>query len=256
MDFANFRDRIYKDFKLNLNAYKENQLKRRLDGLMTKKKVPAGDYAGFLKMLTTDKQAYLDFLDTVTINVSEFFRDKPIFAVLEDKILPPLAGKGVLKIWSAACSVGCEAYSMAIILNELSPGKRHQIEATDLDRNILQAANKAVYTKEQVRNVSNERVLKYFKKEGDMYHLDAKIKNMVNFRQHDLLTDPYNQGYDIIACRNVMIYFTKEAQDILNNKFIKALKPGGVLFIGASEMIFNAKELGLEKVASCYYRRK
>ncbi|MCL2766092.1 MAG: chemotaxis protein CheR, partial [Peptococcaceae bacterium] len=93
MDFSLFRDRIYKDFKLNLNAYKENQLKRRLDGLMTKKGVKSGDYVGFHKMLTTDKQAFLDFLDTVTINVSEFFRDKSIFAVLEDKIIPQVASK-------------------------------------------------------------------------------------------------------------------------------------------------------------------
>jgi len=256
MDFSNFRDKVYKDFKLNLNAYKENQLKRRLDGLMSKKKVPAGDYAGFFRMLTVDKQAYLDFLDTVTINVSEFFRDKSIFAVLEDKIIPQYTNKGMLKVWSAACSVGCEAYSIAIILNELTPGKRHRIEATDLDRNILQSAQKAVYSKDQVRNVTSQRLARYFKQEGDGYHLDSKIKGMVNFRQHDLLSDNYDQNYDIIVCRNVMIYFTKEAQDILNNKFIKALKKGGVLFIGASEMIFNHKDLGLEKIASCYYLRK
>lgn len=256
MDFSLFRDKVYKDFKLNLNAYKENQLKRRLDGLMTKKKVRDGDYAGFFKMLSTDRQAYLDFLDTVTINVSEFFRDKSIFAVMEDKIIPQFAGKGLLKIWSAACSVGCEAYSIAIICNELTPGKRHRIEATDLDRNILESANKAVYNKDQVRNVNKDRLLKYFKADGEKYQLDAKIKSMVNFRQHDLLSDPYAKDYDIIACRNVMIYFTKEAQDTLNNKFVKALKPGGVLFIGASEMIFNYKELGLEKIASCYYVRK
>ncbi|MCG9967958.1 protein-glutamate O-methyltransferase CheR [Pelotomaculum terephthalicicum JT] len=256
MDFSLFKDRVRSNFKLNLNAYKENQLKRRLDSLMTKQKISSGDYAGFLKLLLSEQKAYMNFLDTVTINVSEFFRDKAMFDVLEEKILPMLLGKGTLKVWSAACSNGAEPYSMAIILNELSPNRRHQIEGTDLDRNILQAAATACYNADQVRNVSSARLAKYFRKEGNSYYLSDKIKNMVTLRQHDLLLDQYGQGYDLIACRNVMIYFTRDAQDVLNNKFVKALRPGGVLFIGASEMIFNYKELGLEKIASCYYLRK
>ncbi|MDF9409324.1 protein-glutamate O-methyltransferase CheR [Pelotomaculum isophthalicicum JI] len=256
MDFSLFKDRIRSNFKLDLNAYKENQLKRRLDSLMTKQKINNGDYAGFFKLLNSDRKAYTDFLDTVTINVSEFFRDKSMFSVLEEKVMPMLLEKGALKVWSAACSNGAEPYSIAIILHELSPNRRHQIEGTDLDRNILQAAADACYNQDQVRNVSGPRLDKYFRKEGNMYYLHDNIKNMVNLRQHDLLLDQYGQSYDLIACRNVMIYFTREAQDVLNNKFVKALKPGGVLFIGASEMIFNYKELGLEKIASCYYLRK
>lgn len=256
MDFSLFKDKIRSNFKLDLNAYKENQLKRRLDSLMTKQKINNGDYAGFLKLLTSERKAYMDFLDTMTINVSEFFRDKSMFGVLEEKVMPMLLEKSTLKVWSAACSNGAEPYSMAIILNELSSNCRHQIEGTDLDRNILQAAATACYNSDQVRNVSGPRLAKYFRREGNLYYLNDNIKNMVTLRQHDLLLDQYGQGYDLIACRNVMIYFTREAQDILNNKFVKALKPGGVLFIGASEMIFNYKELGLEKIASCYYLRK
>ncbi len=256
MDFSLFKDKVRSSFKLDLNAYKENQLKRRLDSLMAKQKINNGDYAGFFKLLTSDRKAYVDFLDTLTINVSEFFRDKSMFNVLEEKVFPKLLEKGALKIWSAACSSGAEPYSMAIILNELSPNRRHQIEGTDIDRNILQAAAIACYNPDQVRNVSGPRLAKYFKKEGNLYYLNDSIKKMVTLRQHDLLLDQYGQGYDLIACRNVMIYFTREAQDALNNKFVKALKPGGVLFIGASEMIFNYKELGLEKIASCFYTRK
>lgn len=257
MDFLQFKDRVNSSFHLNLTAYKENQLKRRLDSLMLKKKIGTGDYAGFFRLLTSDRQAYLDFLDTVTINVSEFFRDKTIFNLLEEKVLPMLLKKSnSLKIWSAACSNGAEPYSMAIIINELSPSRLHRIEGTDLDRNILQAATKACYNKDQVRNVSPARLSKYFCNEDNMYYLTDNIKRMVNLRQHDLLLDRYDQGYDLISCRNVMIYFTKEAQDILNDKFYKALKKGGVLFIGASEMIFNYKEMGLDKIASCYYLKK
>ncbi|OPY57251.1 MAG: Chemotaxis protein methyltransferase Cher2 [Pelotomaculum sp. PtaU1.Bin035] len=256
MDFSLFKEKVRGSFKLDLNAYKENQLKRRLDNLMVKQKVNMGDYAGFFKLLASDHKAYMDFLDTLTINVSEFFRDRSMFNLLEEKVFPSLLNKSTLKIWSAACSSGAEPYSIAIILNELTPNRRHQIEGTDIDRNILQMAAEARYNPDQLRNVSGPRQAKYFRREGNLYFLSDNIKRMVSFRQHDLLLDPFGQNYDLIACRNVMIYFTREAQEALNIKFHKALSPGGVLFIGASEMIFNYKELGFDKITSCFYRRK
>lgn len=257
MDFSLFKEKVRVHFKLDLNAYKENQLKRRLDSLMVKQKVNMGDYAGFFKLLAADRKAYMEFLDTLTINVSEFFRDKTMFNLLEEKVFPALLEKkSTLKIWSAACSSGAEPYSMAIILNELTSNRRHHIEGSDIDRNILQAAAQARYHPDQVRNVSGPRQTKYFRREGNLYFLNENIKKMISFRQHDLLLDPFGQGYDLIACRNVTIYFTREAQEKLNIKFYRALNPGGVLFIGASEMIFNYHELGFEKIASCFYRRK
>ena len=111
------------------------------------------------------------------------------------------------------------------------------------------------YSPDQVRNVSSLRLRKYFRREGNSYVLSENIRKLVYFRQHDLLLDPFGQGYDLIACRNVTIYLTRDAQEKLNGKFYKALSPGGVLFIGASEMIFNYRELGFEKLASCFYRK-
>lgn len=257
MNFLLFKEKIRSGFKLDLNSYKESQLKRRLDNLMVKHKLSAGDYAGFHKLLASDQKAYQDFLDTLTINVSEFFRDKSMFQFLEQKVLPSLLErKKNLKIWSAACSSGAEPYSLAIILSELTPNQRHRIEASDIDRNILKAAEAAGYSADQVRNVSMPRQAKYFKREGNTYYLTDSIKKLVAFRRHDLLLDPFGQGYDLITCRNVTIYFTREAQEILNEKFNRALNPGGVLFIGASEMIFNYQQLGFEKISSCFYQKK
>ena len=256
MDFSIFKEKVRVHFNLDLNAYKENQLKRRLDSLMVKQKVKADDYAGFFKLLAADRKAYLEFLDTLTINVSEFFRDKSMFNLLEEKVFPALLGeKKSLKVWSAACSNGSEPYSMAIILNESTPGRRHRIEGSDIDRNILQAAARGCYHPDQVRNVSGPRQLRYFKREGGFYSLNDNIKKMVSFRQHDLLLEPFGQGYDLITCRNVIIYFTREAQEKLNSKFYRALNPGGVLFTGASEMIFNYHGLGFQKLANCFYRK-
>jgi chemotaxis protein methyltransferase CheR len=257
VDFLNFKKNVLSRFNLNLNAYKENQLKRRLDSLMSRKKLEAEDYQGFFNLLTNDRKAYNDFLDTLTINVSEFFRDKNMFDHLEKNSLPSLlASRNTLKVWSAACSIGAEPYSIAIILDEKSPGRRHVIEATDIDRNILHAASLGKYNPDQIRNVNPSRLSRYFKNDGRFYHLDDRIKKMVTFRQHDLLLETFGQGYDLIICRNVTIYFTREAQDRLNAKFYKSLNPGGLLFIGASEMLFNYHEIGFEKIASCFYRKK
>lgn len=174
----------------------------------------------------------------------------------KQSITGTIAKKNSLKIWSAACSNGCEPYTIAIILEELAPGKRHQIDATDLDNTILQAAAMGTYGPDAVRNVPQDRLKKYFTLEKDKYHIVGSIKAKVNFRQHNLLSDNYPRGYDLIACRNVTIYFTREAQDKVNARFAQSLNSGGYLFIGGSETIFNYAELGFDKVAPCFYRKK
>ncbi|MCL6560676.1 MAG: protein-glutamate O-methyltransferase CheR [Firmicutes bacterium] len=256
MDFELFKETIRQRYKLDLNAYKETQLKRRLDSLMAKKKMKPGNYEEVLQWLAKDKNALEEFMDTLTINVSEFFRDKQAFTVLENQVIPSLlAAKASVRVWSAACSMGAEPYSIAIILDEKTPGRRHVIEATDIDQHVLAAAALGKYSQEQIRNVGPERLSKYFKKVDNHYYLDERIKKSVRFRRHDLLVDPFDHGYDLIVCRNVTIYFKREAQEKLNEKFYRALNPGGYLFIGASEMIFNYRELGYEKKYSCFYQK-
>ncbi|GAB6158004.1 protein-glutamate O-methyltransferase CheR [Desulfotomaculum varum] len=254
-DFIRFKEKIYHSFGLDLNSYKENQLKRRLDNLLARKQYT--DYQAFYNYLTSQPQAWHEFLDYLTINVSEFFRDIKMFQTLETKILPELMRqRGSIKIWSAACSNGCEPYSIAIIMEEISPGKRHQIDATDIDNTILRAAAAGVYNADAVRNVPRDRLTKYFSQQQGKYHISGTIKAKVSFKQHNLLADNYPRGYDLIACRNVTIYFTREAQDKVNQKFAQSLNPGGYLFIGGSETIFNYADLGFEKVAPCFYRKK
>ncbi len=254
-DFNRFKERIYQTFGLDLNSYKENQLKRRLDNLLSRKQYP--DYQAFSNYLISNRNAWHEFLDYLTINVSEFFRDTKMFQSLENKVLPELLQKkSNLKIWSAACSNGCEPYSLAIILEEISPGRRHQIDATDLDKTILQSAANGVYGADAIRNVPKDRLAKFFTLEQGKYHVANQIKTKVNFKQHNLLADEYTRGYDLIACRNVTIYFTREAQDKVNFRFAGSLNPGGYLFIGGSETIFNYAEIGFEKVSPCFYRKK
>ncbi|SHJ01539.1 CheR family methyltransferase [Desulfofundulus thermosubterraneus] len=255
MDFTRFKEMMRQHFRLDLNSYKETQLKRRLDAYLVRQQL-AG-YGALFQKLKDDPWAYQSFLDYLTINVSEFFRDPERFRELESIILPALLKeKRTLKIWSAGCAAGAEPYSVAIILEELTPGHLHHLEATDIDQNILVKAKEGRYPPEVVRNVSPQRLARFFDREDGLYVINEKFRRRVAFRRHDLLNDPFGQGYDLILCRNVTIYFTREAQDRLNEKLARALAPGGVLFIGGSEMIFNYQELGLEKLRTCFYRKR
>jgi len=255
MDFAAFRQRVRARFSLDLESYKEKQLQRRITSLMARRGI--NDFAAYFRKLEEDAEARSEFFDYITINVTEFFRDPHAFATLEKKVLPRLlAEKTVLKIWSAACSNGAEPYSVAILLDELSPGRRHRIEATDIDARILQTAMAGRYAADLLRNVSPARRAKYFRAENGSFAVIEDIKRRVSFRRHDLLTDPYGTGYDLIICRNVQIYFTREAQHRINTGFARALNPGGVLFLGASESIFEYRELGFERAAMSFYVKR
>ncbi|OAT79914.1 CheR family methyltransferase [Desulfotomaculum copahuensis] len=254
MDFAQFKDRVRKDFRLDLQSYKETQLRRRMDAFLARHRL--NDYGVLFQLLRDDRAVYEAFLDHMTINVSEFFRDPARFKELEGAILPDLLrAKSRLNIWSAACANGAEPYSVAIILEDLAPARRHRLEATDIDKNILAKAQQGKYAADAVRNVDARRLARYFTRENGSYVLKEDIRRKVSFHRHDLLTEPFIRDCDLILCRNVTIYFTREAQDRLNRQFAAALSPGGVLFIGGSEMIFNYQELGLDKVSTCFYRK-
>ena len=254
MDFAEFKQAVHRRFGLYLDGYKEPQLKRRIDSLMGVLQVP--DYATYVNLLAVDSQQWQRFIDKITINVSEFFRNPEIFARLEKEILPPLlATFRNLKVWSAGCADGPEPYSVAILLAELAPGGRHQILATDIDPGALAAARRGVYGGRSVQAVTPERLARYFQREEEGLRLREQIRGMVNFRQLDLLKDPYGSGYHLLICRNVVIYFTAATQNELYRRFYQALAPGGVLFIGATESLFQYRELGFEKIAPWFYRR-
>lgn len=254
MDFTGFKKEVFRHFHLDLNGYKEKQLKRRIDHLMTSQGY--SDYAAYYRALSTDKEQWHRFLDKLTINVSEFFRNPEVFKVLEEEILPSLLKrKKKLKIWSAACANGAEPYSIAIILDQLTGGEAHQIEATDVDEKVLREAQAGRYKAEAVKSVTPQRLARYFTRDGEFFQLSPSIKRRVTFRKHDLLLDNYGQNYDLIVCRNVTIYFTKETQNKIYRQFHQALQPRGILFIGATESILEYRALGFKKISSWFYQK-
>lgn len=256
-DFEAFRRRAYHITGLDLSSYKAPQMHRRLSALMARLGVP--DFAAYARLLEQDAQRRQEFRDYVTINVSEFFRDADRFRELERRVLPDLlSGGGAVRVWSAGCSIGAEPYSIAILLRELAPGRRHTILGTDIDQTILARARAGRgYSAADVRGVGAERLARWFVREADgTYTSSPAARGLVRFEQHDLLRDRYPSGpFDLVACRNVVIYFTEEAKEQIYQGFAAALRPGGVLFIGGTEAIMRPRAFGLQVVGPGLYRR-
>ncbi|MCX7992264.1 MAG: protein-glutamate O-methyltransferase CheR, partial [Fimbriimonadales bacterium] len=182
------------------------------------------------------------------------------FEILRTQVLPDLLKRSLhLKIWSAGSSYGAEAYSMAILLHELAPNRSHQILGTDIDQEVLERARRGVFAESDMRNVPAEYKQKYFRAFQDtgrtLYEADPALKRYLKFERQNLLSDPYLQGFDLIACRNVVIYFSDEAKERIFREFYNALKPGGYLFLGNTERIFNYAQIGFENPSAFFYQK-
>ena len=254
MDFEKFEAWVLKDIGINLSAYKSNQLHRRISSLMTRIGVTTADeYIALLKRDLSERQRFLDF---ITINVSEFFRNPEMFDELSKLMKSEvLKNNKNLRVWSAACSIGAEPYSLAMILDDYVPKSRSYLLATDIDNTIINKAKMGEYSNSEVRNVKKDYMNKYFTLKNDKYFIDNKIKNMVTFKKHDLILDRYENDFDIIVCRNVVIYFNTDIKNEIYKKFSNSLKSGGLLFVGATESIYNYKEYGFEKASTFIYRK-
>ena len=253
--WMSFRKALERAIGVPLGQYKEPQMKRRLASVMSRRGI--ANWPDFTKAITTDKQLLSDVRDTLTINVSEFFRQPERFVELQKVFIPKLLKeRRALKFWSAGCSIGCEPYSLSMILNEVDPAGAHQIIATDVDLPILQRAREGTgYFPGEVRSIPPDLLKKYMVKDGDTYKVVDSLKKRIQFRKQDLLSDPYPADVDVILCRNVVIYFTDEAKQFIYSGFAKALRPGGLLFVGGSEMIMRSGDLGLKTSGTNMYQK-
>lgn len=250
-----FRTALEKAIGVPLYAYKEPQMKRRLATVMTRTGMKS--WPEFSRVIAADKKLLDEVRDTLTINVTEFFRQADRFGELQTKVLPGLLKeRPKLKLWSAGCSTGCEPYTLAMILAEVDPKGGHTIMATDVDTPILNMARAGTgYRPDEVRSVPPAILKKYFVFDGTSYAVTDDIRRRVQFRRHDLLSDPYPTDLDLILCRNVVIYFNDEAKAKIYQGFAKAIRPGGYLFIGGSEMLIRPAELGLKAATASMFQR-
>jgi chemotaxis protein methyltransferase CheR len=254
-DFLHFVKKVKDYTSIDLAQYKEAQMKRRLTTLRLKKGYDS--FVSFFEAMKKDKELFYEFLDRMTINVSEFWRNPNRWEVLEKKFIPEMLSKNrKLKLWSAACSTGEEPYTLAMILAELGGLSDSLLLATDIDDGALGKAQKGVYSDRSIREVPQNYLKKYYKQENLTYTLSNELKKGIRFQKQNLLTDTFDTQFDLIICRNVMIYFTEEAKNLLYHKFAKALKPGGILFVGSTEQIFSPGQYELEPAETFFYRKK
>lgn len=254
-DYEYFKRTIYEMTKIDLNAYKEKQMKRRIDTLIAKHQIVG--YDKYVHELKTNKDRFDEFINYITINVSEFYRNKDQWDILDRTIIPELIkkfGKN-LKIWSAACSTGDEPYSLVMALSKHIPLEQIHILATDLDKQVIEKAKMGLYGEKSIAAVPDEFKKKFFTKIGPSYQISEDVKKRVEFKEHNLLSSTYPSNYHLIVCRNVLIYFTEEAKDEVFEKFFKALAPGGNLFIGNTEQIINHRDMGFDRKNSFFYER-
>ncbi len=254
-NYEKFKKDIYALTKIDLNAYKEKQMRRRIDTLIGKNKIDS--YDKYVALIKSDNAKFEQFVNFLTINVSEFYRNPDQWKILDEEVFPKLIssfGKR-LTVWSAACSTGDEPYSLVMALSRHLPLSNIHIIATDIDKQVLAAAKIGLYNEKSIAGVPDDFKSRYLKKLGGSYQIADEIKQRVEFREHNLLRDPYPAGCHLIVCRNVVIYFTDEAKDEIYGKFYQSLVPGGTLFIGSTEQIMNYKELGFTRNKSFFFEK-
>lgn len=254
-DYEGFKSKILSMTGIDLNSYKERQMKRRIDSLILRQK--CAGYDEFVALLKVNNDVFEEFVSYLTINVSEFYRNPDQWKYMDSDIIPELIKKSgkSLKIWSAACSTGDEPYSLVMALSKHIPLNMINIYATDIDKQILAKAKVGLYNEKSLAGVPAEFKTKYFEKVGNSFKIKDEIKLRVTFTQHNLLADKYQTDFDMIVCRNVLIYFTDEAKDEVFRKFNAALKKGGMLFIGSTEQIINYGEIGYTRKNSFFYEK-
>ncbi len=257
-DFEQFKQLLKRRAGLDLDQYKFEQTYRRIYTMVER----AGfqRFTDYFNYLAADETRLRGFIDRLAINVSELFRNPEQFEILRTQVLPDLLRRSMyLKLWSAGSSYGAEAYSLAILLHELAPNRSHQILGTDIDQEVLERARRGVFAESDLRSAPIEYKQKYFRAFQEngrtLYEADPALKRYLKFERHNLLADPYPQGFDLIACRNVVIYFSDEAKERIFREFYHALKPGGYLFLGNTERIFNYTQIGFENPSAFFYQK-
>lgn len=239
---------------LNSKDYRRTYIERRIEARFFA--VGVQDILGYEKILPNRADEWDKLFDTLTINVSEFFRDPTIWEYFSRELLPPLFRLNrKARIWSAGCASGEEPYSIAILLHEamrLTQQKAvFELVASDVDPLALQRARKAVYASSAMGQVSPQRIKIFFSKSGDNYEVNPPVRSMVQFHEHNYLTPPRYGTFDIISCRNSMIYLKTEAKEKALANFFQALQPGGTLILGATEVLLGeAQRTQFEPVAS------
>jgi chemotaxis protein methyltransferase CheR len=161
-----------------------------------------------------------------------------------------------LRIWSAGCSIGAEPFTLAMIMDELSPGKKNYILGTDLDKGaIARAMTGGNFLTEEIKGLTPQQRSIYLKPGGPPYNVVDSLIKKITFHEQNMITETFEKEFDLIVCRNVVIYFTSSTKEILYKKFADSLRKGGILFIGGTEIIPHPQDFGLKSFGISFYQK-
>jgi len=260
-EFKSLQKIIYDTAGIDIKESKKylliNRLSKRLRNLGLRNFT---EYLSYLDQGERKNQEIVEFIDAVTTNKTEFFREYNHFQFMQDQFWPTLLKSrppSPIRIWSSACSSGEEPYSIAIFMNELikHPWKL-EILASDISETILRAAVQGIYDESKLKPIQPALLRKYFLKGSGRYKIRPEIANQISFKKINLKLDYHRSlsNFDIVFCRNVLIYFNHDMQNQIINKHWRVLKPGGYLFLGHSETLFGT-QVNFQYVAPSIYRK-
>ncbi len=249
-EFKLFRDLIYRHFGINLTEEKRSLLVRRLQQLLRKNRLSSfGEYYEYLKKHPSDEN-FTELVNRITTNYTFFNREPDHFTFFVERCLPEIRsrlsalGSRDLRVWCAASSTGEEPYMLVMLMMEFFKGEYPMWDAgllaTDLSRQALTTAMAGRYRAEQVELMPKSFLLNYFVKiSEDLYEVNPRVKREVTYRRFNLINQayPFRKPFDVIFCRNVMIYFDEQTKAQVADQLFNSLRPGGYLFIGHSETL-------------------
>ena len=250
-DLKNILGLLEENRGFDFSGYRASMLNRRIQKrIFTTHTTNLVEYKEYLEQ---DKSELDKLIDVLTINVSRFFRDAFVFEYFTNKILQKLilekkhSNDRSLRVWSTGCASGEEPYSIAILIKEIFEKEKLSLKttiiATDIDKKIIKSAKEGIYSTDRIENVKYSILKKYFVSQNDIFKLKSEIKDMVSFSEFDLLNKKYNVppdsiygDFDIVLCRNLLIYYNTDYQDIIYNKLFNSLINNGILFLGEAEI--------------------
>ena len=253
-DYSPFCEAVRALCGVDLLQYKRPQMERRIRSWAARRGTEdLGEYAHRLRADAAELDA---FLDRVTINVSQLWRNPEQWERLRTDILPELAERGRIRAWSAGCSYGAEAYTLAAVCRQAVPRARVDITGTDIDPRMVARARAGTFSVDDARSAPADAMARWFERTDDGFRAGAELRRMVRFQTGDLLRDRFpREAYDLVLCRNVVIYFTDPVRDELHRRLAGTLRTWGYLMIGSSERVTNPAATGLIPAHPFIYRK-
>lgn len=253
-EYELFCEEIRKLARIDLLQFKRGQMERRIRSFVQRRGIAS--LPEYLTLLRSERAELDSFLDRITINVSQLWRNPEQWALLARAVIPELATAGRIRAWSAGCSYGAEAYTLAAVCRDAAPGCRVEILGTDIDSRMVKRAREGWFTDDDAREADRASLARWFEAVDGGWRARPSLREGIRFEIGDLLKlEPPSAAYDLVLCRNVAIYFTEAARDALHERLAASLRSGGYLMIGSTERVTNPARCGLSPAHPFIYRR-